>query len=191
MDGCRVGEGVLELDCTGVAMPGWVGQTGGLGWVGAWAEIVAWGQSSWWEGRTVPPKLQAAALRAERVPSSAHLSSLRDPGWIRSLLWPLSQVPVPDHCLGPGPVRALSVPSGAGHLEAAVVPRSVYPGSLARASLEFSSAGACGATGGRSSWGRWHLIALCGHRDGDRTQPWEHLPRRVLWALGHTRTGLL
>lgn len=71
-----------------------------------------------------------------------------------------------------------------------MVSRSVYPGPLARASLEFSSAGACGVTGGCSSWGRWQLIALCGHRDGDWTQPWQHLPRRVLWALGQTQTGL-
>lgn len=63
-------------------------------------------------------------LRGAQLSPPLPTGSLQDPGWVRSLLWPLSQGPcVGDHCLGP----VLSVRSGTGPLGVAVESWSCVP----------------------------------------------------------------
>lgn len=72
-------------------------RAGGSGWVGSGAEMADWDcHHGWGGGAGAPSTAPGCCTRAEGVPGSAHLSPLRDPGGIRSLLWPRHRVPVPD-----------------------------------------------------------------------------------------------
>lgn len=65
--------------------------------VGSGAEMADWdSHHGWGGGAGAPSTAPGCCTWAEGVPGSAHLSPLRDPGGVRSLLWPHHRVPVPN-----------------------------------------------------------------------------------------------
>lgn len=100
-------------------------------------------------------------LRGAQLSPPLPTGSLQDPGWVRSLLWPLSQGPCPGttawdlSCLfgqARGPWGWQWNPGLVSHAVARSQPGAVTTGS-------------CGVTRAGPAWGTWHLIRVCAGHD--------------------------